>query len=371
VTVRFIEGFESGIFSPNITTTGTFALISSTSRSGTYCVQFSNTTGQQAQLRFGDFSADGVTATDMGITTQLYGQFYFMWQTLDNASSRICAFKTSGGTVGCEVKITTSATLELYTNATLRGTSTTVLTQGKWYRIAVLSTKGTSAAHELRINGSAEVVGTWSNGNVNIDRFFLTNDARGTASTDFYYDDVIGDDASFPLDGRVLVAVPNGAGASNEWTFGTGSSNFAECDEIPPDGGTTYVQCDATNPDGSERAVFAMEDFATIGGTGTQINAVQAVISVREVTAGTSSNIVRFTGADTTTAFNHGTSYATKGSVHTTNPGAGVAWSVTNFNSAQLGSTEQNAIAMRMDFCHMQVHFTPAIDTKPFFGLVG
>jgi hypothetical protein len=360
MAVRFIEGPRMGILSPNITTSGTFAIASGAGRYGGDAIRFNNTTGQQAQIRHGDFSASGETPTDMGITTQLCGQFYFKWEVMDNAAARICAFKTSGGTVGCEVKLNTDGTLGLYSNATLRGTSSTALAQSTWYRIAVKSTKSSSGAQELQINGVSEVSGTWSNGNVVIDRFFLTNDARGTASTDFFYEDIIGDDASFPPDGRVLLSVPNAqanAGANNEWTAGTNGSDYQECDEVPPDGGTTYVQSPTV---ADSRQLFNFQNFDTIGGTGSAINAVQAVVSVRENTSVTSSNLLRLltTVAGDTTARNEGTSYTTKGKIYALNP-TGAAWTVTTFNSIQMGSVEANAVAMRMDVAYLQVHYTP------------
>lgn len=375
MTVRFIEGPRMGIFSPNTTTTGTFSIASGAGRFGGDCIRFNNTTGQQAQIRLGDFSADGATPTDMGIATQLCGQFYFKYEVLDNASARICAFKTSAGVVGCEVKIKTDGTLELYSNATLRGTSTTTLTQSTWYRIAVKSTKSAAGAQELQINGSSEVSGTWSNGNVVIDRFFLTNDARGTASTDFYYEDIIGDDATFPPDGRVLLSLPNAdasSAANDEWNAGTSASDFNECKEVPPDGGTTYVKCTAAL---DKRQLFNFQDFATIGGTGTQINAVQSLISVREDISGTSSNVLRIVPGggtfDTTARNESAASYTTKARIDGLNPNTSAAWTVSGFNSIQMGSVEANSIAMRMDIAYIQVHFTLPVDTKPFFGLAG
>lgn len=377
MTARCIEGFESGILSPNATSAGTFSIQSSVARTGTYAARFNNSSVQTGRMRFGDFSADGATATAMAETGGLYAGFYFRADTLPTGANgrSICTFRIATPIDQLRIILLGSGVLAAYNITTLLATGATVLTAGNWYRIGVQANKGTVAPWEVQINGATEISGTANLTAVNIDFFAIATEytVGSSEAVDYYYDDIIVKDDGFPPDGKIILSVPSGAGSANEWTTGTNGSDWNECKEVPPDGGTTYVKCDTTNADADERVSFAMQDFAVIGGTGTQINAVQAVISVREDTSVTSANKLRFANGATftTTAFNHNTTYAPKGVIYALNPNTSTAWTPTTFNTVQLGSTEGNAVSMRMDIAHIQVHFTPPVDTKPFFGLAG
>lgn len=387
MTVKIIEGFEAGAVSPQCQgLTGTNATIDSTvKRTGGYSMKMDMPTGNITRARYFYLAADG-TQTGMAIATgtPIYVQWYFYVESLPSSGSDDMIFSTQGTTLGVRqatLAIKSDGKLELWgsTEGGLRATSTTALSVGVWYRLALKIAAGSSQPYELRINGTTEFSGTANFGSASIDRIEFGCQTRGINGTTsagtitFYYDDIIMDDATWPPDGKVLIAVPKANGSTQQWTTGTNSSNYQEVDDAPGDGGVTYVKC---GTGGNQVALFNLQDCADIGiATGSTINAVLTAISVREDTSVTSSNKIRVRSNSSNfdnTGLNHTTTYAVKGRFDATDPGTGVAWTTSGFDAFEVGSIEVNSVSMRMDFANAQVHYTPPPqDTKSFFMLVG
>jgi hypothetical protein len=129
-----------------------------------------------------------------------------------------------------------------------------------------------------------------------------------------------------------------------QWTNGTAPSDYTQVDEIPVSS-ADYVQSAAS---ANQVALFSLETSSTAGISGT-IAAVKSWGRLREDTTGTSANRIRTressTNVDTSTR-NHGTTAAYSWQVLTTKPSGG-AWSTSALDGTEVGSIENNAIAMR------------------------
>lgn len=62
---------------------------------------------------------------------------------------------------------------------------------------------------------------------------------------DYYIDDTTGEEDASPEPRRFIYAIPNGDAGTPQWGRNTGSTNWQQVDEIPPDGETTYVHAAA------------------------------------------------------------------------------------------------------------------------------
>ena len=118
--------------------------------------------------------------------------------------------------------LTSAGTLKVLDGGTLKGTSTTVLSTGRWYWIGCHYGGSASSVVLLQIDGVDQVSGTmtgpgtvWAVG------------CGGTEATaiDIYIDDVIADDAGFIPPSRVGLLVPTADSAvGTGWTLGTGTA---------------------------------------------------------------------------------------------------------------------------------------------------
>jgi hypothetical protein len=104
---------------------------------------------------------------------------------------------------------------------------------------------------------------------------------------------------------------PDSNGSTAQWTSGTGSSDYAEVDEIPTDDDTTYI---ASSGSANQTHLVGLASAATAGISG-NIFSAKGWLRVREGTSGTSANLLRIraggSNSDTGTT-NETTSYANK-----------------------------------------------------------
>lgn len=163
---------------------------------------------------------------------------------------------------------------------------------------------GTGSAYELRINGTTELSGTWTTGHSDLWSFAQVGvNNSTTAAVDFYFDDIAISDSAYPGAGEVRMLKPNGAGATTQWTTGTGNT-YAEVDEVPHDSDTTYIKSDTVG----QQSDFTMEDAATGGIAGT-IGVTKSVAIVRKE-SGTTFFQLRTNSRGNTSDLDLTTSYA-------------------------------------------------------------
>lgn len=356
MTVLAFLGFECGANGPANNAFGTFSYQTSIVRKGTYAGRCNPVGAASGGWTIGTVDAAGAFTNPGFSSTTMYTSFYFYPAAWQASAEHMHTINTAAG-IALSLRINSVGKLILHdSNGTQVATGTTVLTLNTWYKIEMKANVGSAKAYEVRINGVSEISGTCDQSTTAFTKIFLGKSANlGSSSVDWYYDDFIVDDAGYPADGEVKLLAPNANGSTQQWTSGTNASDYNEVKEVPADGGTTYVKC---GTGGSQVALFKV---ATLG-AGT-INAVMTSILVREDTAVTSSNHHRVRSGGNnfdTSAVNQSTSYDSVGKFMVTDPNTSAAWTTAGVNAIEIGSIEDNAVAMRMDAARVEVHYAPS-----------
>lgn len=222
---------------------------------------------------------------------------------------------------------------------TIKATSTVPLPLNTWAYIEFKYTIDPSAGVvELRQNGVVTATFTGNTGSAGgtVDGVvfpFLAG--YGTTLCDLYCLDTTG---SAPLnsylgDCRVDYLVPNADTSQKDFVPSSGSSNYTQVREIPPDDDSSYVSSSTAGA----KDLYAMSDLAV---TPQSIFAVQATLRARKDDAGTriirpiiKSGAVQGNGP----SFAPGTSYSTVAGLFPLDPNTGAAWTAAGVNAMQAG----------------------------------
>ena len=363
-----LDGTDSPPFSPG---TGSFS--TAIKRSGLASARVNKIgAGVGAMSIVNGFNSDG-TRVNYGGCATMYVTFYFRYttkpisnneeffQVSDNAGYQLSGRITSGGKV------------QLYGSGgttQLGSDGATTLVADTWYKISIRSGSGSATSiYELYIDGVLELSGTHSAiASPSNNRFVVgCNTDRNSQDMDMYFDDVLCSDSGFP-DGDVtknieIVAIhPTANGTSMSWSAGTGASDYQEVDEVEFDD-TKYVMTPSsgTNPN---TALFAMEDSATVGISGT-ILAMKSIILTRENAANVSAKFIRVksgaTNSDSST-FNGSTQVVGQGRILELNPNTATAWTTSTIDAVEIGAVENNNVAVRLiNVCGYVVYIPSAV----------
>ena len=351
-------GFETGDSAEAQSTTGTTSIVTSPTNGGVYALRVNPTTSALGNYRFASMSAAGVATTSMNVAT-LYQRFYFYITTAPSADrEEMLVILDTGGSQKAAICLNSSRQLEFYNNAdSLVSTGATALSTSTWYRIEVKTSTGSgSTAYEVKIDGTSELSGTantLTNNHGSIRLGKATN--RNSRTIDVYYDDWIADDAAYPGAGKCARLAPTANGSTQQFTAGTGSSNYQEVDEVPTDGDTTYIASTGSANQTALMDCAAMPSAASI-------NAVKTYIRARSA-SGTSSTKVRIKSSGTTsdtTAADWTTSYVNRFKLSVVDPNTSSAWTETNVNAAEFGLVEANAIVNRCTSISGLVDYVPS-----------
>lgn len=356
-----IIGFESGSLDPEPWTySGTVSISSTTVRTGTYSLRVNPSTTGTGLYRIGCFTSAGGRDVACNVAT-IYPRFFYRYATKPASGSEILfQSRTSADGVKFTLRLTSSGNLAAYDSAgTLLATGSTALAQDTWYRIEPKVGTGASAAWEVQLNGASEISGTGNLSTSNNGRLFLgkTTDVSGQ-SIDFFYDDFSLDDAEYPGEGKIVRLVPNANGSTMAWSTGTGSSNYAEVDDVPQVG-TSYVKNTGA---ANEVALFDLTDSSTAGISGT-IHAVRPLIQARLDATGTSAFSMRTRSGTTNTdlstvALTTGGAYIS--TTYATDPNTAGAWSTAAIDALEVGGIETAAVSTRLQDVHVYVEYTEA-----------
>lgn len=377
MSILTFSGFEDGstaLTGDHRAAAGTgFSMDTGTVHTGTYSFRTACTTTDNALITLAKLGADGQNAGASFNVATLYTQFYFRYATKPAANDEPI-FEMDNDEV-TNVRINSAGRLLLYGGAagtTLIATGTTVLSANTWYQIRFNSTQGANGAYALLINGVSELSGTANNGTTNWTNAVFGKTLNANSQTvDFFYDDIVVDDAAYPAGAAaVLGIIPTANGSTMTWTGGTGASDYQEVDEVPFND-ADYVQCPTSgNPN---VALFAMQNCATVGITGT-ILGVKATARGRENTSVTSALLVRIysAGATSDSATLNGTTTVTpRGWIALTDPNTSSAWSTGGVDGVEMGMVENNAVADRCTQVLGMVCFIAATTSiKTIDGLV-
>lgn len=229
------------------TSTGGFALSSSTVRSGSYAGRANPTASTRYMTH--TFQADTINTT--------YHRFYLNIATNPGATISIWQYLDSGNTVAFSLRLTSAGVLQMVndiSSATVLASSS-ALSTATWYRVEVkiVDHATTSAEMELKIDGTVVSTQTGLSGIAGGGRFRL-GAITGTSSPDLFFDDVAVNDTSgsyqtgYPGSGKIIHLRPNAAGDNAAWTAYVGSgANYERVDEVTPDDATSAVQSRTTN----------------------------------------------------------------------------------------------------------------------------
>jgi hypothetical protein len=295
--------------------------------------------------RFGGLAARMINANLSLRTGQLTNQatrvigFAVRWLTSYGTNTNPFVRFDDGTTVQVDLRLTAGRNIEVTRNGTVLGTSSNSILLDTWYYLQFKVTIDNSGSFEVRINDvnwvSASGVDTQNTANAYSNGVFFSN-----TGYDYYVDDlyILNSTGSvnndFLGECRIHTVMPNGDGATTDFTPNAGITNYTQVDEIPPDGDTTYVSS-------STPGDIDQYDFADITTTGS-IAGVQVVIDARKDDAGARqiaescrSGGVDYTGANTfTLSSDYFMGYR---QIRELDPNTAAPWSVSGVNSAQFG----------------------------------
>lgn len=221
---------------------------------------------------------------------------------------------------------------------------------GVWhyFELKVTVRSGTNGAYELRHNGVLDISGTGVNLADNAtdgwDIFalrYITNTGNQLLYDDIYVCNGTGTKNNDFLGPSVVEGLlPNGAGASTQWTLGSGGvANWDQVNDpasAPDDVTTGGINFSDTN---TNRDLYAYEDLTQITGT---IHAVQIGTQLAMNSAGTRTVKTKYRDPDTTVV--DGTSHVVDAvsfdeftEVLDDNPNSAAAWDVTDIDDGQFG----------------------------------
>lgn len=365
--INFV-GFESGSSSLESYTSSGVTISSAQARTGTYSLQCNPVTTGTVYQTYGPIESDGTNGDGSpGFGNNVIVKFHLYVATLPSANEEMIAggLQGSGATRTWELRLTSTGTLKLYDSVpTLIGTSS-ALSTATWYCIEVKwGTSASVATLELKINEVVSVTTTTANTTgAGTGRMFLGKIANlNGVGYDCYFDDLIICDTTTGYLGAnpvVKLLDVDSNGSTMQWTSGTGSSNYAEVNEIPLSS-ATYVK---SNGSASQVALFDCESTSTAGISGT-ILAVKGAVRVLEDTGTpTSSNSIRIrsnvTNSDST-ARDLTTTASASLRLLENDPDTAAAWTTGGLDAIEVGSIENNAVAVRMQWAGVFVLYTPS-----------
>ncbi len=249
-----------------------------------------------------------------------------------------------GATKHIILRLNTSGELSvLRSPSTVLGTGSAALTSGTYYfielKVVISDTVGTV---DVSVNGASVLSltsqDTRNGGNASWTGFRLCdNNALGQITLgdfdDLYVADNSGssnNDLLGPI--RIATILPDGAGASSDFTPSTGVDNYAMVDEPSTDGDSTYVS--SSTPGDHDTYTFA-----AVGLTGT-VKGVQTNLMVRSAGAGSETirPKVRIGGADYNgTTVGITTSFVDSREIFQVSPATASAWTVSEIDGAEFG----------------------------------
>lgn len=333
MALRFLDGFDSYVTADLTkkwpTVNGTMTISAGTGRRSTASLRCANQTVSYVARTF-----DAQGTWTLGVALR--------FTTMPTSTTDLLRWY-DGGTQQCELRITTTGTLQVTRNGTILGTSTNALALNTYRYIELrLVIHNTTGQAEVRVDGASwlaltnqdtqnsanatadtlrlGVIQTTLLGNLDIDDLYIC-DGTGSAP----HNGLLGDC-------RVDTLLPNAEGSPQQWTPSTGTSHYQLVDDAAPNT-TDYV----SNATPTQRELFGMQDLSAVTGTiyGAQLGlaALKSDAGARSVKALIVSGASEALG--TAQALSTSQTYLLH--VQTTDPATGAAWTETAVNGALCG----------------------------------
>lgn len=356
-----MSGFEMGATTECVSTGTIQSVQTTTVYSGTYALEVNPTGTNTGHCVLSTISATGANAAGNSTGT-FYSVFRFRAATLP-ASGNEPIFSADDVSTNQKftLRITSTGKLAAYdsTSTQLGSNGASTIATGTWYLIGVKVGHGASGAYEVQLEGATELSGTGNLGTGNhAQRAFGKRVNISGQSVDFFYDDVVIDDASFPSGGKIVALHPDANGSTMQWTAGTNTSDYTQVNEVVPVT-TTYVQSVAQN----DVALFAFESLP--GTLDVPIGAVKLMVRIAEVTSTSTSFSVRIrsssTNSDSTAGDAGNASFATRSRLLATDPATATAWTVAGVNAVEAGGVNLTVtLNLRIAWVALMVEAAPA-----------
>lgn len=348
---------------------GTGASLSTTTvRTGTYALRVNKSGANQAYLRvYAGWNADGTINGSVSNATS-YVQFWFRYATKPASNSEIIFLQNTTTDANAALSLTSAGKLQIFdwniATPTSLATGSATLSADTWYNIRVKTVAGSSGTYDVYIDGALDITGSrsWTDTSPNSDIYLGARIDTNSQDYDCFFDDVIIDNASFPdQTSSVKVIKPNANGSTMSWSSGTGSSDYQEVDEIPPNDGTTaYVM--SPNTGNPNVGLFDLQSCSDVGITGT-ILSFKGQIITRENTASTSATLIRVrsnvTNSDSSTR-NGSTAITGQTLLLNTDPDTSSTWTTSGINAVEVGAVENNAVSTRCSNVMGYVLYVPS-----------
>lgn len=327
-------------------------LSTTTVRTGTYALRV-NPSAVIARTEVSEHGADGAKV-DFNDAT-LYYRTYFRWASHSDVDAFMSALDTALA-VKLNLKLTADDKIEVFdAGGDSLTTGATVLNANQWYRIGLKCETGASAGWEVEIDGNAEVSGTVDDvGTVNNGRLRLGS--VDSSTFDFFYDDVLIDDAEFPGPGQSRICKATGNGTDTAWT-----GDFNDVDDLPNDGTTTII---LTSDDPNAETVN-VEDTDTVG-IGGVINGVKNIAIARRLTNAATNIQARLrSGGSTVNTTDYDITkdnFELIADIHATDPATSAAWTRAGIDAVEAGVLHNQAQSRQLDCTaiYVSVDYTPA-----------
>lgn len=354
MSVINLYGAETGTTADCLSVNGTGSIDSSIKKTGAYSHRINPTTTATGRFRLGTYDTTGVHG--LFDKADVYVTFHFRVDTLPaSGNEEIIRFLTSGGSTKFTVRITSAGNLQAYQSGgttQIGSDGATALSTATWYRISIRVGTGNPASWEIKINGATELSGSSNintSNNAQIDFGKMTD--RSSQSVDYYYDNIVIDDAAYSAATDIELMAPNADGTYATWGSGAGTADYTSLDEVPHDSATTYLLStlnvgDAECPN--------LESAASAGISGTVVAVKAVAVVARNVGNGGVLLRTRYGSTDIDNfEFTTLAAYTMLAAIH--------ALTLSDIDTLQVGAVEQNiSNASRLTAAYAVVAFTPS-----------
>lgn len=376
ITVVNFTGFETGDDYEAFDGTGTYTFDATTKRTGGYSMKlvYDGTNNIYYTMRKHD-AATGDLGGEMNTATT-YVTFYLYISSAPTLNPEsICLLRTNFPKIKADLRLTTARKLNLYDNlgVDLRGTGTTVLNTGQWYRIDLKigsESIGTAndAPYELKIDGVSEYSGT--NGNMQVEAtaevILGCITVHNAATFTLFFDDWSVASNAFVGSSKISMPVPNASGSYAGWT-----GDYTAVDETPVDV-ADYVSTATT---GAQESIVSTS-LSTYGlNASSTIHAMKGIAVTRRIGAIASGlkyfTFVNATEDSTSTATDPTTGWACRGKVDNLDFSISDDWTYDAANAYEVGVTQGGSRTCQCAFLRTMVLWTPGASSKwtPHAGL--
>lgn len=351
-----ITGAETGSSADFSVFAGLSSIVTSPVNTGTYAFEVRANTGGNSQMRLKCLSTAGDVATSCSVADS-YMQMRLRVATLPSVSQAyvpLWSLEDQSFNPKGEFGINNSGNIVIKNSAgSTVFTGSTAIALNTYTRVAVRMQTGAAGAYEVRINGVTDgSAGTANFTTQNALQYKIGPLVATTNGTvDFFMDDIILENATWPSDMVVKRMAPLAAGSTQQWTSGT-STNISAISDIPANNATYWKSTGSAGDVG----LFTSATTASSGISGT-VGAVLFWTQRRLDTAGTASDKIRIRESATNvdqTGLAVTTTDTDSFAMSTTKPSGG-AWTTTALDSTEMGLVESNAVAVRLNDAAMFV----------------